>query len=208
MNLCDQIHKVFSSFERHKFPFNKHTIPKNGIYILFEQGESGHSGHRIVRVGTHTGENQLRSRLEQHFIKENKDRSIFRKNIGRAILNKNNDPFLKFWEYKLTSKKNREKYLPLVDLSKQKDVEKVVTDYIQSNFSFVVFQIDNKDLRLELESKIISTVSLCNNCKASDNWLGMYSPKRKIRESGLWLVNQLYKEPLSVEDICLIRDNL
>jgi hypothetical protein len=32
--------------------------------------------------------------LEQHFIKENKDRSIFRKNIGRAILNKDQDALL------------------------------------------------------------------------------------------------------------------
>jgi hypothetical protein len=207
MDQCDQVHEIFSSFKRHTFPFEESLIPTNGIYFLYEKGEYSHGTDRIVRVGTHTGKNQLCSRLKQHFLKENKDRSIFRKNIGRAILNKNNDPFLKFWEYDLTSKKNREKYLPIVDLSKHKKVEKEVTDYIQSNFSFVVFQIDDKDLRLELESKIISTVSLCNNCKASDNWLGMHSPKRKIRESGLWLVNQLYKEPLSVEDICLIRDN-
>ena len=40
---------------------------------------------RIVRIGTHTGENQLRSRLMQHFVKENKNRSIFRKNIGRCF---------------------------------------------------------------------------------------------------------------------------
>lgn len=208
MNQCDQIHKILSSFKRHTFPFDKHIIPTNGIYMLFERGQAGHGTDRIVRVGSHTGENQLRSRLEQHFIKENKDRSIFRKNIGRAILNKSNDSFLKFWEYDLTAKKNREKYLPIVDMSKQKEVEKEVTDYIQSNFSFVVFKVDNKDLRLELESKIISTVSLCNSCKASDNWLGIHSPKRKIRESGLWLVNQLYKEPLSVGDISLISKNL
>ena len=208
MDQCDQVHKIFSSFKRHTFPFDKHTIPTNGIYILFERGEPGHGSDRIVRVGTHTGEGQLSSRLEQHFLKENKDRSIFRKNIGRAILNKSNDPFLKFWEYDLTSKKSREKYLPSVDMSKQKEVEKEVTDYIQSNFSFVVFQVNDKDLRLELESKIISTVSLCDSCKASDNWLGMHSPKLKIAESGLWLVNQLDKEPLSVGDICLINENL
>lgn len=44
---------------------------------------------------------------------------------------------------------------------------------------------------------MISTVSLCEECKPSSRWLGLHSPKDKIRDSGLWLVNELYKEPLS-----------
>ena len=50
------------------FPFDKQEIPENGIYILFEKGEFAHSTNRIVRIGTHTGDNQLRSRLFQHFL--------------------------------------------------------------------------------------------------------------------------------------------
>jgi hypothetical protein len=60
-------------------------------------------GSRIVRIGTHTGANQLCSRLKQHFLNEMKDRSIFRKNIGRCLLKQANDPFLEFWELDLTS---------------------------------------------------------------------------------------------------------
>ena len=48
--------------------------------------------------------------MTQHFLNENKDRSIFRKNIGRAILNKENDSFLEKWEIDLTPKEAREKY--------------------------------------------------------------------------------------------------
>ena len=81
-----------------KFPFDKKKIPLNGIYILFEKGEFAHNTNRIVRIGTHTGNNQLHSRLFQHFLNENKDRSIFRKNIGRALLNKERDTFLEKWE--------------------------------------------------------------------------------------------------------------
>jgi len=44
----------------------------------------------------------LCSRLKQHFAKENKDRSVFRKNIGRCILNKANDDYLTKWEWDLT----------------------------------------------------------------------------------------------------------
>jgi hypothetical protein len=74
----------------------KVAFPLNGIYILFEKGETAHDTNRIVRVGTYPGDKQLRSR--QHFLVENKDRSIFRKNIGRALLRRGQDPFLPLWE--------------------------------------------------------------------------------------------------------------
>jgi hypothetical protein len=154
-----------------------------------------------VRIGTHTGENQLRSRLWQHFVNENKDRSIFRKNIGRALLNKARDPFLKSWEIDLTPKKSKDKNSKFIDFDKQKKVEQRVTRCLQDNFSFVVFEIADQEKRLELESKIISTVSSCTKCKPSKNWLGLFSPKEKIRKGGLWLVNELYKEPLSDKDM-------
>jgi len=91
---CHTIHQWFNGIKKHSFPFNEQEIPENGIYILFERGEFAHSTNRIVRIGTHTGNNQLRSRLFQHFLNENKDRSIFRKNVGRALLNKDKDSFL------------------------------------------------------------------------------------------------------------------
>jgi len=200
-NKCAQLHHMLNNMKKHGFPFNKKEIPLNGIYVLFEKREKAHNTDRIVRIGTHTRRNQLRSRLFQHFVNENKDRSIFRKNIGRAILNKRHDSFLKQWELDLTSREAREKHSHLVDFEKQKKVEREVTKYIQDNFSFVVFRIDDKNKRLALESKIISTVSLCNQCKPSKNWLGNYSPKQKIKKSGLWLVNELYKEPLDDNDM-------
>ncbi len=87
-NECADIHRLSQTLERHSFPFNELKIPLNGIYILFQKDESAHSQDRIVRVGTHTGKDRLRLRLKEHFLTENKDRSIFRKNIGGALLNK------------------------------------------------------------------------------------------------------------------------
>ena len=205
---CHIIHQWFNGMKKHSFPFNEQEIPPNGIYILFEKGEFAHSTNRIVRIGTHTGNNQLRSRLFQHFLNENKDRSIFRKNIGRALLNKDKDTFLEQWEIDLTTKNAKNLHSNSVDFIKQKETEKRVTKYIQDNFSFVVFQIDSKDKRLEIESKIISTVSLCEECKSSENWLGNSSPKEKIGKSGLWLVNELWKTPLSNEDMIELKQML
>ena len=106
--ICNSLHHLFQERPLCRFPFEPNDIPQNGIYILFEQGEVAHGTNRIVRVGTHTGDKQLRSRLEQHFIKENKDRSIFRKNIGRAILNRDQDPYLERWELDLTTRQAKE----------------------------------------------------------------------------------------------------
>lgn len=203
---CNTIHKWFNEMKIINFPFNENEIPLNGIYILFEKGERAHDTKRIVRVGTHTGNNQLRSRLWQHFINENKDRSIFRKNIGRALLNRDKDPFLEQWELDLTTRKAKDIHKDRVDLEKQKEIEEKVTKYMQENFSFVVFEIPEKEDRLKIESKIISTVSLCKDCRPSKNWLGLFSPKEKIRESGLWLVNELYKEPLNKIDLDKLRE--
>lgn len=202
---CQKIHQLFNSLPLHCFPIDFSQIPKNGIYILFEKGEFGHGGNRIVRIGTHTGDNQLRPRIQQHFLQENKDRSIFRKNIGRAILNRANDPFLIQWDLDLMTRAAKQKYLADVDLVKQQQIEREVTYYMREHFSFTVFEVNQKADRLFWESKIISTVSRCDECSPSGTWLGLHSPKEKIRESGLWLVNELYKEPLSLEEYTQLR---
>lgn len=198
---CSEIHTIFNMMERFNFPFDESLIPKNGIYILYEKSELGHDGDRVIRIGTHTGENQLRSRIKQHFINEKKDRSIFRKNIGRALLNKTNDNFIEQWEWDLTTRKNKDKYTPLLDEGKQVSVEHRVSEHIQNKMSFVTFEVQEKKERLQLESRIISTVSLCKECGSSKDWLGNCSTKDKIKESGLWLVNELYKKTLEVKDI-------
>jgi hypothetical protein len=199
--LCAELHSLARHGTLHGFPFDRTRLPVNGIYVLFETGEEAHGGDRIVRVGTHTGENQLPSRLMQHFVNENKDRSIFRKNIGRALLNKAGDLFLAEWELDRTSRAARLRHGPEQQTAKRLAVEREVTKYLQSHFRFVVFRVDDKRDRLALESRIISTVSGCDECRPSDAWLGLSSPKEKIRQCGLWLVNELYKEPLAQADL-------
>lgn len=203
--LCGAVHTWARALPRHHFPFVEADLPKNGIYFLFEKGETSHRGERIVRVGTHTGANQLVSRLKQHFVVENKDRSIFRKNIGRALLNKVSDPYLIDWEIDLTSRAARLKYPELMRNPSRQTVESNVSGYIRKHFTFAVISVPDKKDRLYLESRLISTLSGCEACLPSRKWLGTYSPKSKIKESGLWLMNELYKEPLSRKDFTYLR---
>jgi hypothetical protein len=71
-NICEELHLWANSLPVFSVPFDPLTLPLNGIYLLFERGEIAHGTNRVVRVGTHTGNNQLRSRLNQHFLLEKK----------------------------------------------------------------------------------------------------------------------------------------
>lgn len=199
---CEILHRRFNSLKRFRFPFDRELslIPKNGIYIIFEKGEMFKGFDRIVRVGTHTGANQLQSRLHQHFTNENKDRSIFRKNIGRCFLNLDKSPYAKLWELDFTTKAQREKNAHLRNETFEKQLEKKISKYIQKNLSFAVIEVNDRERRLNLESRLVSTISLCSSCKPSPTWLGLHSPKDRIRESGLWQVNELYKESMRQND--------
>jgi hypothetical protein len=174
----------------------------NGLYALFEKNECCHGTCRIVMVGTHTGsKSTLVDRLNEHFIKENKDRSMLRKHIGRALLNKKNDPFLECWDKDLTSRKNKELYSDKIDSLKQKEVESKVTEYIRNNFFFTAIPIDDLKERKYFKKRLIATVNSCGECRPSSNWFGFFHPDKKIRKSGLWNVHYLQDTSLSENDL-------
>ncbi len=195
------LHNLFDQLTKYTYPFEEFLdkIPSNGIYLKFEKGEMFQGFDRIVRVGTDTGENQLHSRLFQHFENENQRRSIFRKNIGRCFLNRDNNPYLKNWDLDITSKVDKEKNLKFIDLSFEKQIEKEISNYIQSNFSFCVIKVENKHDRLFWESKIIATLAHSGIFPSAD-WLGNYSPKSKIKEYGLWQVQGINKPQLTLNE--------
>lgn len=205
---CRALHGMARNARRHSFPFDSASVPANGIDLLFEKGEVAHGGDRIVRVGTHTGQNQLPNRLIEHFLKPNKDRSIFRKNIGRALLNREEDDFLAHWNLDLTSRSSRDRYEDLVDHHKQADVERKVTEYIQSSFSFTVLEVPDRTERSALARGLIGTVASCAECRPSESWLGYDSPKPKIRDAGLWQEQHIGAAPLSAAHIESLDDRL
>lgn len=198
---CQRVHEVFRSCERHSFPFDPTSLPLNGVYVVFERGEFGHKGDRIVRVGSHNGDGQLGPRLNQHFVKMRKDRSIFRKHVGRCLLTKNSDPYLDAWELDTTSRAGKLKHGHLLDPVKQLEVEKQVSATIQANLTFVVLPVATRAERLGLESRLIATLSHCNECGPSRDWLGQYAPNTKIAKSGLWNIQHLWKDALTGSDV-------
>ena len=188
------LHELFNILKRFTFPYRKRIgkkwiVPRNGIYIFFEKGETfatsdGRILDRIVRVGTHEKDNRLFSRIDQHF-KRNIKASSFRKYIGDALQNKA--------QQSLT------------------DIEKDITTYMTSNLSFVVFEIKTESQRLFWEEKLIATLSQAAKKKIiglSKDWLGNYSSNSKIQESGLWQDQKLNHQELALKELKQLLQNI
>ena len=188
------LHELFNILKRFTFPYKKRIgkkwiVPRNGIYIFFEKGETittpdGRILDRIVRVGTHEKDNRLFSRMDQHF-KQNIKASSFRKYIGDALQNKAQQPLT--------------------------DIEKDITTYMASNLSFVVFEIKTESQRLFWEEKLIATLSQAAKKKIielSKDWLGNYSSNSKIQESGLWQDQKLNHQELALKELKQLLQNI
>jgi len=216
-DLCKWLHEQLEQLPIIKFPFTVEQLPENGIYFFYENDEIwGHGGDkpRIVRIGTHKQGN-FRSRIKEHYLLDESkmnfdkdkpkpsDRSIFRKNIGRALLNRDRDDYLQIWEIDFMTTENRESLGYKRDIGKEKRTESEVTRILRERFSFRFVIIDTQMERMGskgLESSLIGTVANCKLCKSSDNWMGKYSPKKQIKESGLWLVQHLKASGISESD--------
>lgn len=200
-NRCRDLHEALECLPMITHPFDYDDMPNAGVYFFYEKGEVckfGGEKPRIVRAGTHNKDN-FRSRMHDHYIPDSKmnldvrkspphDRSIFRKNLGRAILNKEHNPYLKVWDIYFTTKKNRETMWHLRNVDEDKRGEAEVSRLLQEKFSFRFVMMGNERERkgsAGIESKIIGTLFRCPCCCSSDSWLGRHSPIDKIRESGL-----------------------
>lgn len=221
--LCKWLHEQLEQLPVVKYPFELQQLPLDGIYFFYEVGEIwGHGGDkpRIVRIGTHRDGN-FRSRIAEHFLlNESKmnfdatqpaphERSIFRKNIGRALLNRQNEDYLKVWEIDFMSRANREKFGHLRDIAKEKSIESEITRILRENFSFRFIVLDVQVPRMGskgLESSLIGTVAHCSVCRPSKNWLGNFSPIAKIRETGLWQIQHLKAESINETDMRVIEE--
>ncbi|MCD6162237.1 MAG: hypothetical protein J7K40_07470 [candidate division Zixibacteria bacterium] len=224
---CKWLHTQLNELPIIQYQFDENCLPLNGIYFFYEKGEywgHGRKKQRIVRIGTANNCN-FGKRIKEHYLLDNSkmnfnknnpkpsDRSIFRKNIGKAILSKNNDSYSNIWEIDFIKKKNREEHNNRRNIEKERKLELDITKIIRDNFSFRFIIIDNQIIRKNckgLEGLFIGTIAQCNLCKPSKNWLGKDSPKNKIVNSGLWQVqclNEIGIDDNSKSDILYAIDN-
>jgi hypothetical protein len=89
-----QLHHAVNKLPVHQFPLDLPQIPRNGIYILCEKGEYAHGANRIVRVGTHTGANQLRSPVIKTRGRHYECKIIYKSAMDPAHLEKDYDSSL------------------------------------------------------------------------------------------------------------------
>lgn len=214
---CEWLHEQLEKLPLYSYPFQINQLPNNGIYFFYEKDEIwGHGGlkPRIVRVGTHKNGN-FRNRISEHFLldearmnftEENPaphDRSIFRKNIGRALLNRDKNGYLYVWEIDFTTHSSREEHRQLRNIMVEKVIENAITKILRENFSFRFIVMDNQDERMGtkgLESSLIGTLARCSKCVPSSTWLGKGSPKKEIRENGLWLVQHISSPEITPDE--------
>lgn len=215
--LCKWLHRNLVELKLFRYPFFLQELPTDAIYFFYEDGESwGHGGHeqRITRIGT-SKDGNFRSRINEHFMINDawmefdanrpapKDRSIFRKNIGRALLNRGRDSYLKVWNIDFTKRINRDSYSYLRDIQKERRTESEITRILRREFGFRFLILDDKIERMGskgLESSLIGTVSNCHECKASSSWVGNFSSVRKIKEHYLWQVQHLNAPEITAQD--------
>ncbi len=171
-------------------------LPRNGIYLFYEEGERcAHTDKsRIVRVGTHGAKRTLRSRMLEHYNR-NREAISFRKYLGVALLQKNGiaDEEITEWQ------KRRNQSTRWEEL---RGTETEVDTLIRTKFCFRVIPMENVEERKVFEKKLIASLANCPLCRPSDNWLGHFARNAKVRRSGLWNHNYVDSdEQMCVTDI-------
>ena len=199
------LHMVFNGLSRFDWTMIDQLPYQNGIYIMFEKLEGFGGMDRIVRLGTHRSQDRLKQRLKDHFMKENADGSIFRKNIGRAFLNIASDPYLQVWEIDMSNSENKMKYGHLMHEGLEAKLEAKISQHLKDKITFVCLPVNDKTERLRLEEGIIATLNRHSSFGPSKNWLGINSPIREIADSGLWNRQGLEGQPLSDEELDRIK---
>lgn len=206
MTTYNKLTMLFNEATRYEYPYNEGAISKNGIYIIFEKSELQNNLNRVVRIGTHTGANRLFLRINEHYIGNDHRDSIFRKHLGRCFLtlDKRID-YIENWDLKIKKREDKAKNIEKINWALEEIYENRVTDYIKSNFTFVIIpKLTDERKRTRLEEGLIATFAQSDDKIISENWLGKYHPDNKIRNSGLWNIQHINGMPLSDEEVKFI----
>ncbi len=185
--------------------------PLRGVYFFFEDGEfrsATGSGRRIVRVGTHGlkrgSRSKLWGRLSQHRGSArtnggNHRGSIFRLVVGVALAKRDKVPLPRSWGVGGSVKEaaRRLNVDTAAIYEAEVGVEASVSAYIGRmpllwlNVSAAPGPDSARGFIERNAIALLSGYDRSSGDSASNNWLGQYSDRTKIRESGLWNNNHV-----------------
>lgn len=192
------------------------SLPERGVYFFREPGEhraANPNASRVVRVGTHAvssgSKSTLYKRLKTHLGTKssggNHRGSIFRLHVGTALLARNGTS-LPTWGIGSSA--------PLALRSSEsarfaeEACEKRVSEYIGAMSVLWVHVPDEAgphSMRAVIERNSIALLSnqFVPIDSASASWLGRFSPRVEIRDSGLWNLNYVREvyDPLFLDKL-------
>jgi hypothetical protein len=169
----------------------------NGVYLIKDNSEN-----RIVRIGTNTKDNGLKTRLNKHL--QNKECSPFRRLLGEALIQAKRNQDIELWQWHIKKSELRQLLSPEEDFKNYEVLinnhEKLVTEEIKKH-SYAIIPVSDTEERNKLEKKLISTYSWiwAYDTRADfdeKRWLGEYIP-----ETGMWLSNEAFKNPMEERDL-------
>lgn len=174
---------------------------ESGVYIFFDNdckiNINGRQYPRIIRVGESSN---LRNRLKNHF-NGNGTNSKFCHLVGSTIIQskENKQNILYHWINKTP--------LQNINENEQEEIRNIraeVQKYIRK-LNFVIISIKEDENRKQLEASLISTLSWYHLFErpASKNW-----QENKILQTGLWCTQGAFGEPISKNDIKIIKQGI
>ncbi len=202
------INRAYGLFEQLAKPKGARTLrdvladdlPSHGVYFFFDESEpTGYSKSlsRLVRIGTHgvsigstaTLRNRLRTHLGTRAGAGNHRASVFRLHVGRAIIEREQ----LHADYPNWGKGQS---APRAITDTEAPLEARVSQYIGGLRVLFVPIIDAAgigSLRATIERQFIAlfTEHSCPIESSSPGWLGRFSEKPTIRDTGLWNVRDV-----------------
>lgn len=174
--------------------------PGRGIYFFQEPGEcrtDTGDGHRIVRIGTHAlksgSATKIWTRLSQHRGPArsgggNHRGSIFRLIVGTALIEKNGHDYSSWGQGSSAPRDIRESEQPL---------ERAVSEVV-GEMPFLWLDVGDEpgpdSMRGYIERNAIALISNFGKSPLdppSQDWLGRYCSRERVRTSGLWNSNHV-----------------
>lgn len=187
--------------------------PARGVYFFFESGEersTSGSGPRVVRVGTHTLTSSSRTTLWQRLSQHrgvamtgggNHRGSIFRRLVGEALIRRDG---LSVGSWEIGSSAGGAARSLGVERSAVHDLEhpvEVSVSTLIGAMPFLWVRCDDapggSSVRGVIERNAIALLSNFERepiDPPSPTWLGLFSSRDRVRESGLWNNNHVDEE--------------